>query len=153
MDDLSRFCCQNEQCPDYGKRAAGNLKVQDRYGKGKRLRLLKCRTCQVKFSERKGTVMSGAHLSQEQVLSLAAHQVEGCGVRKTERLTGISKPTVIRYIRSFSRRACAEIRLMGRSTSTSLFGYVVALGLPSLPKRGSSLSPIGQSWRGTRSTR
>ena len=30
MDDLSRFCCQNEKCPDYGKRGAGNLSVSDR---------------------------------------------------------------------------------------------------------------------------
>ena len=27
VDDLSRFCCQNPDCPDYGKRAAGSLTV------------------------------------------------------------------------------------------------------------------------------
>ena len=27
MDDLSRFCCQNPDCPDHGKRGAGNLTV------------------------------------------------------------------------------------------------------------------------------
>jgi len=32
MDDLSRFCCQNSECPDYGKRGGGNLPVCGRYG-------------------------------------------------------------------------------------------------------------------------
>jgi len=106
MDDLSRFCCQNERCPDYGKRGAGNLRVEFRYGKDQR-RMLKCRVCKARFSERKGTPMFGAHLRQEQVLSLAAHQVEGCGARKTERLTGVSLPTVIRYNKLFGDQAKA----------------------------------------------
>ena len=25
MDDLSRFCCQNPECPDYGRRGSENL--------------------------------------------------------------------------------------------------------------------------------
>ena len=27
QEDLSRFCCVNEHCPDYGRRGAGNLTV------------------------------------------------------------------------------------------------------------------------------
>ena len=27
QDDLSRFCCQNQECSDYGKRGVGNLTV------------------------------------------------------------------------------------------------------------------------------
>ena len=30
MDDLSRFCCLNSDCPDYGKRGHGNLTVPAR---------------------------------------------------------------------------------------------------------------------------
>ena len=44
-EDLSRFCCQNEDCPDHGKRGAGNLTVCGRYGKDKQRRMLYCRTC------------------------------------------------------------------------------------------------------------
>ena len=33
MDDLSRFCCQDPDCPDHGKRGHGNLTVCGRYGK------------------------------------------------------------------------------------------------------------------------
>jgi LacI family transcriptional regulator len=32
MDDLSRFCCLNSDCPEHGKRDAGNLTVTHRYG-------------------------------------------------------------------------------------------------------------------------
>ena len=35
MDDLSRFCCLNSDCPEHGKRGAGNLTVTSRYGPDK----------------------------------------------------------------------------------------------------------------------
>ena len=55
MDDLSRFCCQNPDCPLHGRRDAGNLSVRDRYGKHRQIRLLYCKACDARFSERKGT--------------------------------------------------------------------------------------------------
>ncbi|MDY3552972.1 hypothetical protein R5W24_002062 [Gemmata sp. JC717] len=54
MDDLSRFCCLNAGCPDHGKRNHGNLTVPARYGSNN-TRVLRCSTCQARFSERKGT--------------------------------------------------------------------------------------------------
>jgi hypothetical protein len=30
--DLSEFCCLNEDCPDYGKKGKGNMRVKERYG-------------------------------------------------------------------------------------------------------------------------
>jgi hypothetical protein len=45
MEDLARFCCQNSACAAYGRRNAGNLTVCGRFGKGRRIRLLYCRTC------------------------------------------------------------------------------------------------------------
>lgn len=96
-DDLSRFCCQNRDCPDYGKRGAGNLTVCMRFGKEKRIRLLYCRTCKERFSERKGTPFFQARLADEKTLSVLEHIAEGVGVRKTARLVGVSKDTVVRY--------------------------------------------------------
>jgi len=107
MDDLSRYCCQNKDCPDCGKRGLGNLTVCGRFGKGKRLRLLYCRTCKARFSERKGTPLFQARLSEEKILGLGAHVAEGCGVRKTERLMHVARNTVIRYSRLFGRHARA----------------------------------------------
>ena len=99
MDDLSRFCCQNKDCPDYGKRGTGSLTVCGRFGKNQRIRLLYCRTCKARFSERKGTPLFGARLDEKKIVSVLAHVSEGCGVRKTSRLVGVNKNTVMRYSR------------------------------------------------------
>ena len=40
--------------------------------------------------------MFDSHLAEDKVLT---HIAEGCGVRKTSRLVGVSKDTVSRYIR------------------------------------------------------
>jgi hypothetical protein len=95
-DDLSRFCCQNRECADFGRRGGHNLRVAFRYGPHRR-RMLACRTCQTRFSERKGTPLFGARLPDEQVLDVLAHLQERCGVRQTSRLVGVDKDTVIRY--------------------------------------------------------
>jgi transposase-like protein len=97
MDNLSRFCCQNKGCPGYGQRNLGNLTVCARYGKNKRRRLLYCRTCKARFSERKGTALFHAPLDEEKIVSVLEHIQEGCGVRSTARLTGVNKETVVRY--------------------------------------------------------
>ena len=97
MDELSQFCCPNEHCSDYGKRGAGNLSVCDRYGANKERRLLYCATCKARFSERKGTPLFGARLSEQEAIAVLAHIAEGCGVRQTSRLLGVNKNTVVRY--------------------------------------------------------
>ena len=97
MEDLSAFCCQNPECPDYGKRGLGNLSVTDHYGPENKRRVLRCATCQGRFSERKGTPLFDARLPEEKVVTILAHLAEGCGVRKTSRLVGVSKDTVTRY--------------------------------------------------------
>jgi len=97
MDDLSRFGCQNAACAAYGKRGVGNLTVCMRYGQGKRLRLLYCRLCHTRFSERKGTPLFQARLPAAKVESVLAHIAEGCGVRKPGRLVGVNRETMTRY--------------------------------------------------------
>lgn len=97
MDDLARFCCQNNECPDFGKRGAGNLTVCDHYGPNKERRMLYCASCKARFSERKGTPFFRARLPEKEIVSVLAHITEGCGVRKTSRLVGVNKNTVVRY--------------------------------------------------------
>ncbi len=99
MDDLSRLCCQNRECPDYGKRGSENLSVCGRYGSNKQWRMLRCRTCKARFSERKGTPLFGSALPEEKVCSILEHIDEGCGVRETARLVGVHRDTVMRYSR------------------------------------------------------
>ena len=97
MDDLSRFCCLNSGCPDYGKRGAGNLTVPHRYGPGKSRRLLWCKTCKQRFAERKGTPSFHCHLPADQAFAVLEHLQDGCGVRQTSRLVGVNKNTVLRF--------------------------------------------------------
>jgi transposase-like protein len=96
MDDLKNFCCQNQECPDYGKRGLDHLRVCFRNGPNKDRRVLACRTCQHRFSERKGTALYRCKLSADKALSVLQHLQESCGVRQTSRLVGVNKNTVVR---------------------------------------------------------
>jgi LacI family transcriptional regulator len=96
MHELNTFCCLNPTCPDYGQRGHGNLTVTARYGRDQR-RLLRCKTCKIRFSERKGTPLFDSRLPKAKVVSLMQHLAEGGGARSTSRLLGVSKDTVVRY--------------------------------------------------------
>ena len=105
MDDLKTFCCQNPHCPDYGHRGRDNLRVCFRNGPNKERRVLACRTCQQRFSERKGTALFATRLPHDQAVSVWQHLQEGCGVRQTGRLVGVDKDTVGRYARKAGSHA------------------------------------------------
>jgi LacI family transcriptional regulator len=78
-------------------RDGANLVVHSHTGNQKQYRLLRCRTCNTRFSERKGTPFYRSHLPEEQVVSILEHLAEGCGVRQTERLVKVHRDTVMRY--------------------------------------------------------
>jgi len=90
---LRELCCVNPKCPDKGKRGCGNLSVRTGKGGGE-WRILRCSTCRVEFSERRGTALFNARVTQERIVSVAEHLKEGCGIRGTSRLTGASKDGV-----------------------------------------------------------
>jgi transposase-like protein len=96
MDDLKTFCCQNPQCSAYGQRGRDNLRVAFRYGPDKQRRVLACRTCQQRFSERKGTPLFHCKLPPEKAVAVLQHLQESCGVRQTARLVGVNRNTVMR---------------------------------------------------------
>jgi transposase-like protein len=102
-EDLSRFCCRNADCPQYGQRDQGTIAVRARYGPHK-TRLLYCKSCQRRFSERQGTPLFDSRLPPDKAHAVLAHLHEGCGIRQTERLTGVHRNTVMR----FARRAGAH---------------------------------------------
>ncbi len=96
MDDLKNFCCQNSDCKDYGQRGLDNLRVCFRYGAKRATRVLACRTCQQRFSERKGTALYRCQLPEDKAVAVLQHLQEDCGVRQTSRLVGVNKNTVVR---------------------------------------------------------
>ncbi len=93
MDDFSRFCRLNSECPEYGERRAGNLSVTSRYGPEKARRMLRCRACKVRFSERKGTPLLDSRLpSKESRIGPGAHR------------RGVRRPTDRSALQGRSRR-------------------------------------------------
>jgi len=104
--DLSDLCCVNSSCADYGKRGAGNLVLRKFYGKDKR-RFVQCKTCHEEFSERKGTPLFQMHLPPQKVYDVLSHVADGCGVRKTGRLVGVTKDTVVALMKRAGKHAQA----------------------------------------------
>jgi len=90
---LAQLCCVNGGCVDVGKQGKGNLSVRTGKGGG-RWRVLRCSTCRTEFSERKGTALFGTTMLPSRIAAVAACLKEGCGIRKTSRLTGASKSGV-----------------------------------------------------------
>jgi transposase-like protein len=91
LKPLEEFGCINPKCPDYGKKGLGNIRVHQTYGKWEEIRLLQCKTCGKRFSERANTPLYDCRLPKEKALSVFHHLAEGCGQRKTARLVGQRK--------------------------------------------------------------
>jgi LacI family transcriptional regulator len=105
VDDLSSFCCLNPHGDDHGRRGSGDLRVHSRAGRRKQYRILLCRTCGTRSSEREGTPLFRSHLPEEKVVSILRHPGDGDGVRQTERLVEVHRDTVMRYGRLAGRHA------------------------------------------------
>ncbi len=98
-EEGSQFACPNSACEYQGKGPAegGKLWVDQWMGKQKDIRLWRCGHCRKTFSERRGTALEEARVSAAEVENIVAHLQEGCGIRRTARLTGHARSTVARY--------------------------------------------------------
>src|SRR5512135_359003 len=85
MSAIEHLCCQNSHC------------LRGWSGRGKRIRMVSCRTGKARFSERKGPVLEQARLPDATVLDVLNHIREGCGTRATSRLVGVDQNTVTRF--------------------------------------------------------
>jgi LacI family transcriptional regulator len=95
---IEHFFCHNSDCPDHGKRGHGNVYFRGWSGRGKRIRMVYCRTCKAAYSQRKGTALERSGLPIDKAVSVLDHLREGCGVRATSRLTGVSRDSVARHL-------------------------------------------------------
>ena len=84
--DLTTLACVNSECQHYGQSGLDNLTIRKVYGRDG-IRLLRCRSCQDEFSERRGTALFNTKLSEAQAIDVIDHLDEGCSVRSTSRLT------------------------------------------------------------------
>ena len=102
--DLATLSCVNVECQHFGRPKPGNLTIRKRYGKD-RLRLLRCRSCQEEFSERRGTALFNTKVPEAKATEIIDHLDEGCSVRSTARLTKAAKETVARLLKVSGRHA------------------------------------------------
>lgn len=105
--DVSDLCCVNSECPEAGKRGAGNVRFVRWTGKLGNIRFVRCRACRSEFSERKGTPYFGAQMPMSEIDEIISHLSEGDGIRKTGRLTGHKQDTVARYLKKAGLHAKA----------------------------------------------
>jgi transposase-like protein len=104
-EDLSRSCCRRPECLDHGKRGHGNRTVCGHSGEARQYRLLYCRTCKARSSQREGTPLYRSGLPPEKALALVEHLADRNGVRATSRLVGVHRDTVARYGRLLGEHA------------------------------------------------
>lgn len=104
--DMKKLFCPNRDCLDYRKKGTGNIAVWDRYGKGRR-RLLRCKTCGTKFSERRIRFSFGLHTDEGTVREVISCLMAGKSLRETANYLRIDKDTVHRIWKKF-RSYCQE---------------------------------------------
>ena len=81
--------------------------VHQKYGKSDTIRLIECKVCGHKFSERAHTALSGCRLPRDKIIAVLHHLAEGCGQRRICRLVGVSRDTVSRLTRIAGNHAKA----------------------------------------------
>ena len=97
---LNDFFCPNESCEDHGKKGLGNIVVSNKYGKDQR-KLLKCRTCNFRFSERRSTFFFGLHTKESKIKEVISYLLEGMSFREAAAASDLDKDTVNRIWKRF----------------------------------------------------
>jgi len=98
VDDLHELRCPHPECSHFGKSKAegGKFWLNHRAGK-QNVAVYRCGHCRRYFSERRGTPLWRAHLAPADAAAVVEHLADGCGIRRTARLTRHSRATVTRY--------------------------------------------------------
>lgn len=95
--DIEEFWCWNKECPNYGKKGKGNIRVKERRGKDQRALLL-CKTCGHCFSETRGTPFFGLKTPIDEVVRALALLPERGSMRAVGRATGHKVDTIISWV-------------------------------------------------------
>lgn len=92
---LARLFCINKKCKDYKKTSVKNISTIGHYGKGK-YRLLRCKTCGFRFSERRLSIFFGLHTDDTTIRETLLSLLYGKSIRRTAEEVGLDKDTVHR---------------------------------------------------------
>jgi transposase-like protein len=102
---LAGFSCPNPDCAHFNLRAAGNLSVAGRGGKGQAIRRLYCHSCGRRFSERQGTLLEDTKLPLETVVRIVKCLAHGCSVEATADICEVDARSVQRLLSRAGPRA------------------------------------------------
>lgn len=105
--DLSQQFCPNPDCEHYGIKGLGNVTTSGTFGKHN-IQLLRCKTCNKRFSERHNTVFSGLHLDEKTITEILLCLAEGLSIRGCARVKGVNKDTVQRVLER-ARQHCKKV--------------------------------------------
>ena len=97
---LADFFCPNRLCEDHRKRGLGNIVIYHTYGREQR-RLLKCKTCNHRFSERRSTFFFGLHTQESKIKEVIVCLLDGMSFREAALESGLDKDTVQRIWKRF----------------------------------------------------
>ena len=97
MIDLSNQFCPNPKCEHYGIRRHGNITTSTRYGKNK-THLLRCRSCNKRFSENRNTIFIHSNYSRETIQNIILAVAECNSIRGTARIFNLDKDGVNRVV-------------------------------------------------------
>jgi transposase-like protein len=145
--------CSNENCADYGRVDAGNLRKFGFTRKGRQR--WQCTTCTKVFAETKGTVFHRKKHDEQTIIECFAMLAERNSLAAIHRIKGIKEETVSAWLLEAApqmkriEKALMQDYKMSRAQLDALWTYVYHKG----EKGGARKSPIvGPSGAGRRSS-
>ena len=107
MINLADYFCPNPECNDHGIRGLGNITTSTRYGKN-RTHLLRCKTCNQRFSENRNTIFMHSNYDKETIQRIILAIAESNSIRGTSRILSLDKDAVNRIVLKAGKH-CKEI--------------------------------------------
>jgi transposase-like protein len=110
-----------------------------------------CLTCKKTFIEPYEKPVGEMILSEEKIISVLHHLVEGCSIRSTERITGVHRDTILKLLVAVGEKCehLMEERIKGVSVKDvqgdELWGYVW-MKEKTKKKQGIAEDGIGDAW-------
>lgn len=102
---LGFFACPNPDCEAFNRFGGDNLSVAEHMGKDKAIRRLYCRSCQRRFSERRGSLMEYGKLPLPAVVRIVKCLGHGCSVEATADICDVDARTVQRIVDRGGKRS------------------------------------------------
>jgi transposase-like protein len=89
--------CDNKECSDYGKMNNGNIIGFGHSPSG--VQRYMCKTCDMTFTETKGTIFYGRHTPRKDILESLAMLAERMSIAAVARVKGVKEDTVSSWLR------------------------------------------------------